>query len=214
MRSLSALCKSKINYFVSKFFLIALGIILSKCSTTTIDLSDHNWQVQRALLEKTSDWQFRGRVSVRYQNESYTPRIQWQQQGDNYRIRLWGTFNAGNTLIIGEPKLVTMERDGDSITANTPEELVLDNLGYELPISYLEFWVRSLPAPGSDAELDFSDQNHLATIKQDGWEIAYLDMRQFDGVTLPRSVEITRALNDIRLRFVGLSWTLNTDENR
>ena len=212
MRSLSALCKSKIKYFVSKLFLLALGIILSKCSTTTIDLSNHNWQDQRALLEKTSDWQLRGRVNVRYQNESYTPRIQWQQQGDNYRIRLWGTFNAGNTLIIGEPKLVTMEHDGDSITANTPEELVLDNLGYELPISFLKFWVRSLPAPGSDTELEFSVQNHLSTIKQDGWEITYLDMRQFGGVILPRRVEITGPRNDIRLRFVGLSWTLNTDE--
>ena len=213
MRSLSALCRSKIKYFVSKFFLLALGIILSKCSTTTIDLSNHNWQGQRALLEKTSDWQLRGRVNVRYQNESYTPRIQWRQQEDNYRIRLWGTFNAGNTLIIGEPKLVTMEHDGDSITANTPEELVLDNLGYELPISYLEFWVRSLPAPGSDAELEFSVLNHLSTIKQDGWKITYLDMRQFDGVILPRRVAITGPRNDIRLSFVGLSWTLNTDGN-
>ena len=213
MRSLSAQCKSKIKYFVSKFFLLALGIILSKCSTTTIDLSNHNWQDQRALLEKTNDWQLRGRVNVRYQSESYTPRIQWQQQGGNYKIRLWGTFNAGNTVIIGEPKLVTMEHDGNSITANTPEELVLDNLGYELPISYLEFWVRSLPVPGSDAELEFNVQNHLSTIKQDGWEIAYLDMRQFDGVILPRRVEITGPRNDIRLRFVGLSWALNTDEN-
>ena len=213
MRSLSELCKSEIRYFVSKFFLLALGIILSKCSTTTIDLSNHNWQGQRVLLEKTSDWQLRGRVNVRYQNESYTPRIQWQQQGDNYRIRLWGTFNAGNTLITGEPKLVTMEHDGDSITANTPEELVLDNLGYELPISYLEFWIRSLPAPGSDAELEFSAQNQLSKIRQDEWEIAYLDMRQFDGVILPRRVEITGPKNDMRLRFVGLSWTLNTDEN-
>ena len=213
MRSLSALYKSKINYFVSKFFLLVLGIILSKCSTTTIDLSGHNWKDQRALLEKTSDWQLRGRVNVRYQNESYTPRIQWQQQGDNYRIRLWGTFNAGNTVIIGEPKIVTMKHDGDSITANTPEELVLDNLGYELPISYLEFWIRSLPAPGSDAELEFSAQNQLSKIRQDEWEIAYLDMRQFDGVILPRRVEITGPKNDMRLRFVGLSWTLKTVEN-
>ena len=213
MRSLSALCRSKIKYFVSKFFLLALGIILSKCSTTTIDLSNHNWQGQRVLLEKTSDWQLRGRVNVRYQNESYTPRIRWQQQGDNYRIRLWGTFNAGNTVIIGEPKLVTMEHDGDNITANTPEELVLDNLGYELPISYLEFWVRSLPAPSSDSELEFSAQNQLSKIRQDGWEIAYFDMRQFDGVILPRRVEITGPKNDMRLRFVGLNWTLNTDEN-
>ena len=213
MRSPFELSKSKIKYFVSNFCLLALGIILAKCSSTTLDQIDHNWQNQRALLEETNDWQLRGRVNVRYQNESYTPRIQWQQQEDNYKIRLWGTFNAGNTVIIGEPKFVTMEHDGEIITAKTPEELVLDNLGYELPISYLEFWVRSLPAPGSDAELIFSDHNQLSILRQDGWEVTYSDMRQFDGVILPRRVEITRATNDIRLRFVGLSWILNTGEN-
>ena len=213
MRSPFKLTKSRLKYFVSKLCLLAMSIILSKCSSTTLDPSTHSWQDQRALLEKTDNWQLRGRVNVRYQDESYTPRIQWQQQEDNYRIRLWGTFNAGNTVIIGEPNFVTMEHDGDSITAKTPEELVLDNLGYELPISYLEFWVRSLPAPGSNAELEFSDQNHLSMLKQDGWEVTYLDMRQFDGAILPRRVEMTRARNDIRLRFVGLSWVLGTGRN-
>ena len=106
-----------------------------------------------------------------------------------------------------------MEHDGDSITAKTPEELVLDNLGYELPISYLEFWVRSLPAPGPESEIEFGEQNQISKLKQDGWEVTYLDMRQFDGVILPRRVEITREKNDIRLRFIGLSWVLNTGKN-
>ena len=213
MRSHLELIKFKTKYFVSKVCLLALSIMLAKCSSTSYDPSNHNWQVQRALLEKTSDWQLRGRVNVRYQNESHTPRIQWQQQEENYRIRLWGTFNAGNTVIIGEPKFVTMEHNGDSITAETPEELVLDNLGYELPISYLEFWVRSLPAPGPEPEIEFSDQNQISKLKQDGWEIKYLNMRQFDGVILPRRVEITRKKNDIQLRFIGLSWILNTGKN-
>ena len=213
MRPHLELTKFKIKYFFSIGCLLALSVILSKCSSASLDPSNHNWQDQRALLEQTSDWQLRGRVNVRYQNESHTPRIQWQQQEENYRIRLWGTFNAGNTLIIGKPKFVIMEHDGESITAKTPEELVLDNLGYELPISYLEFWVRSLPAPGPESEIEFSEQNQISKLKQDGWEVTYLDMRQFDGVILPRRVEITREKNDIRLRFIGLSWVLNTGKN-
>ena len=213
MRSPLEVIKSKIKLLVNEFCILALSIILSKCSSTTLDPINHSWQDQRALLEQTSNWQLRGRVNVRYQNESYTPRIQWQQQEENYRIRLWGTFNAGNTLIIGKPKFVIMEHDGESITAKTPEELVLDNLGYELPISYLEFWVRSLPAPGPESEIEFSEQNQISKLKQDGWEVTYLDMRQFDGVILPRRVEITREKNDIRLRFIGLSWVLNTGKN-
>ena len=192
---------------------VALILGLSNCSNTTRSPSDQSWAEQRTLIEQSSDWQLRGRVNVRYQEESHTPRIQWQQQDDNYRIRLWGTFNVGNTIITGEPNLVTMEHDGKILTATSPEDLILENLGYELPVSYLEFWIRSLPSPNSESELEFNDLNNLSIIKQDGWEVSYPEVRQFSGITLPRRVEITRAANDIRLRFVGLSWIVNSGAN-
>ena len=195
---------------ISLFLLISA---LSNCSTTSLNKNDDNWRQQRTLIEQTTSWQLRGRVNVQYHDESHTPRIQWQQQDDQYRIRLWGTFNAGNTIITGEPNLVTMEHDGEVITARSPESLILENLGYELPVSYLEFWIRSLPSPNSDAELIFNELNHLAGIKQDGWEIDYSDARQFSGITLPRRVEINQAHDDIRLRFIGLNWVLNPGEN-
>ena len=187
---------------------ILLTLMLSNCSIDVFDEVDLSWQEQRALLEQSRNWQLRGRVNVRYQDESHTPRIQWQQQDDNYRIRLWGTFNAGNTIIAGKPNLVTMEHDGKIIKAANPENLILENLGYELPVSHLEFWIRGLPSPDSDSELEFSKSNRLLMIKQDGWEVSYPEVHRFDGLTLPRRVEITRVSNDIQLLFVGLSWML------
>ena len=189
---------------------IFLALVLQNCSNTILSKSDLGWLEQRELIEQSSNWQLRGRVNVRYHDESYTPRIQWQQQDDKYRIRLWGTFNAGNTIITGEPNSVTMEHDGKIVTAKSPEDLILENLGYELPVSYLEFWIRSLPSPKSDSELEFNDLENLSMIKQDGWEVSYPEVRQFDGVTLPRRVEITKTTDDIRLRFVGLSWVVNS----
>ena len=189
---------------------IFLTLILQNCSNTILSQNDLGWLEQKELIEQSNNWQLRGRVNVRYHDESHTPRIQWQQQDDKYRIRLWGTFNTGNTIITGEPNLVTMEHDGRIVTAKSPEDLILENLGYELPVSYLEFWIRSLPSPKSDSELEFNDLENLSMIKQDGWEVSYPEVRQFDGVTLPRRVEITKATDDIRLRFVGLSWVVNS----
>ena len=204
---------SSSRFCPKKIVAVTLILGLSNCSSTTLSTSDQSWTEQRTLIEQSGDWQLRGRVNVRYQDESHTPRIQWQQQDDKYRIRLWGTFNVGNTIIMGEPNLVTMEHDGKILTATSPEDLILENLGYELPVSYLEFWIRSLPSPNSESELEFNNLNNLSVIKQDGWEVSYPEVRQFNGITLPRRVEITRAANDIRLRFVGLSWIVNSGAN-
>ena len=107
---------------------ILLALVLSNCSSNITSFNDQSWTEQRALIEQSDNWQLRGRVNLRYRDESHTPRIQWQQQEDRYRIRLWGTFNAGNTIITGEPNLVNMEHDGKIVTATSPENLILENL--------------------------------------------------------------------------------------
>ena len=190
---------------------LLLAALLSACASVAPPAEENSdWTRQRQQLQQLESWQLRGRVNVRYDNESHTPRIQWQQKDAEYNIRLWGTFNAGNTLISGEPGSVTLESDGEVLTADSPEELILQQLGYELPVSQLNYWIKGLPAPGSEAQLDFNELNQLTTIRQEDWTISLSDMRQYGEVSLPRRVELTRPRNDIRLRFIGLNWT--TDE--
>jgi len=167
-----------------------------------------SWGQLRRQLQSLDNWQLRGRVNIRYQQESHTPRIQWQQQAERYHIRLWGTFNAGNTEIDGSPGQVTMEQDGAVLTASSPEQLILDQLGYELPVSYLEYWIKGIPAPASNADLQFNELNQLASLSQDGWTVEYRDMRQYADLPLPRRVDVSRPGEDVRLRFVGLDWDL------
>lgn len=184
--------------------------LLSACNSIAPPAGENpDWSRLQRQLQALDNWQLRGRVNVRYHNEAHTPRIQWQQQPEQYHIRLWGTFNAGNTEIDGRPGLVTLEQDGEVLTASSPEDLILEQLGYELPVSYLEFWIRGLPAPASDADLIFDEFNQLATLYQDGWEVRYSDMRQYDSLSLPRRVDVSRPRDDVRLRFVGLDWTLD-----
>jgi outer membrane lipoprotein LolB len=189
-------------------------LLVTACSGSAPPaVENSSWVQHRDQLQDLDSWQLRGRVNVRYNNESHTPRIRWMQQNMDYNIRLWGTFNAGNTTIVGRPGYVTMEQGGEVLTASRPEDLILQQLGYELPVSYLEYWIRGLPAPASSADLTFNELNQLAQMVQDGWTIIYTDPRQYGSISLPRRVEVTRPRNDVRLRFVGLNWTLDDPIN-
>jgi len=187
----------------------ALLLILAACQSVAPPAGENpSWLELRNQLQGLESWQLRGRVNVRYYDESHTPRIQWQQNQEQYHIRLWGTFNAGNTEIDGQPGLVTLEQDGEVLMASSPEDLILQQLGYELPVSHLEYWIRGIPAPISEAQLDFNELNQLITLEQDGWSVIYSDMRQYEQLSLPRRVDVSREAGDVRLRFVGLDWTL------
>ena len=187
--------------------LVLLGTFLSTCAIAPPASENSDWSRQRDQLQELDSWELRGRVNVRYDNESHTPRIIWLQQNVDYNIRLWGTFNAGATEIVGRPGFVTMENDGQTLSANSPEDLILEQLGYELPVSQLNYWIKGLPAPDSEAQLLFNELNQLTTIQQADWTINLSDMRQYGALNLPRRVELTRPRNDIRLRFIGLNWT-------
>lgn len=188
--------------------LLLLATWLAACTSIAPPAAENSdWARQRDQLQQMDAWELRGRVNVRYDNESDTPSIHWQQQGDEYRIRLWGTFNAGSTLITGQPGSVTLDNGNEILSASSPEELILQQLGYELPVSQLNYWIKGIPAPDSQPELRFNELNQLTNIVQQDWTVELRDMRQYGALNLPREVVLTRPRNDIRLRFIRLSWT-------
>lgn len=135
------------------------------------------------------------------------------QQSVEYHIRLWGTFNAGSTTVVGRPGFVTLEQGNETLTANSPEDLILQQLGYELPVSNLSFWIKGLPVPDQEFDLDFNELNLLSTLNQDGWTVNYTDYRQYQDLSLPSTIELLRSQEDIRLRFIRLNWTLEDSIN-
>ena len=184
-------------------------LVLQSCVSAPPAASNPNWAALQTQLESLQNWQLRGRVNVRYEGESHTPRIDWQQSREDYSIRLWGTFNVGNTLIQGNENGVTLENDGKTRRAATPEGLILRELGYELPVSSLNYWIKGLPAPSARYDLSFDELNRLSELTQDGWLIRYPDPRQYGALSLPRKIEASHSERDIRLTFVGLNWILD-----
>ncbi|MFT4749049.1 MAG: outer membrane lipoprotein LolB [Pseudohongiellaceae bacterium] len=194
------------------YFTLLLSLLNACSSLAPPAERSSDWVRQRTALQELDSWQLRGRVNVRYNDESDTPSIQWTQQNIEYHIRLWGTFNVGTTVVVGRPGYVTLEQGGDVLTASSPEDLILQQLGYELPVSYLEYWIKGIPAPGSRSDLRFNELNQLIALTQGGWTVSYTDLRQYGNLSLPRRVDVTRNEDDIRLRFFRLNWQLDGSE--
>jgi len=166
-----------------------------------------DWQVRRDLLDSLTLWEFTGRIGVCDDKESHSSRIRWQQRGDHYVINLWGTLNAGATEITGRPGEVILQQEGKMpLTASTAEDLVYEQLGYELPVTQLSYWIKGMPAPGVQSAPSFNAENHLISLEQDGWHVQYLGYTNYATESLPTRIRIEKS--PLRLDFVRLDWTL------
>lgn len=187
--------------------------LLAACQTAPRLQEATAWQIRETQLLALESWQLQGRVNARYQNESHTPRIRWQQRDELYTIRLWGTLNAGATQIEGQPGFVTFEQGGEVRTSSSPEALILEHLGYELPVSQLEYWIKGLPTPNEQHQMELGEFNEIINMKQSGWTMHYEDYRLFGNYSLPRRIEMSRDENNIRLTFLGLNWNVEDQLN-
>jgi outer membrane lipoprotein LolB len=194
---------------LSSTLVLVLSGLLAACNTAPPLSESTDWERREADLRALGTWQLQGRVNARYQDESHTPRIRWQQNERQYTIDLWGTFNAGATKIVGEPGFVTFEQDGEIRNAASPEALILEHLGYELPVSQLNYWIKGLPTPDEEHQMQLGEFNELVSLEQSGWTMLYEDYRLFGTYTLPRRIDMSRDEDNIRLRFIGLNWTID-----
>lgn len=183
--------------------------MLAACATSPrmdAPIND-DWAQRLEVLEALTLWEFSGRIGVRDDRESHSSRIRWQQHGDDYVINLWGTLNAGATEITGEPGRVVLQQEGkDPLMADTPEQLVYEQLGYELPVAKLSYWIKGIPAPGASSETTFDIDNRLISLQQSGWQVEYLGYTNYGTEALPTRIRIQKS--PLRLDFVRLDWTL------
>ncbi|MEX0738753.1 MAG: lipoprotein insertase outer membrane protein LolB [Pseudohongiella sp.] len=188
---------------------VLMSLILAACSSTPrIDAPvNTEWEQRRQVLGAISNWEFIGSLNVRDASDAHSSRIRWQQSGDVYQINLWGTFNVGATRIDGRPGEVQITQQGeDPVFTESPEALLYQELGYELPVTELNYWIKGIPAPGPSSDLEFGETSQLRAFRQIGWQISYMAYTNFGLETLPTRIRIEKA--PLRLDLTRLRWTL------
>lgn len=136
-----------------------------------------------------------GRVAVRYGDEAASGRLTWRHSDAADELLISTPLGQGVAEITRREGVYTLvAANGERYSADDPERLTQQVLGYALPLGGLSDWVQGRPERGVEAATRY-DGDRLAELRQRGWLIDYSggDERP------PKRVRLTRGDLDIRL---------------
>lgn len=167
------------------------------------------WQENKLKLEQIHNWDLRGRIAIRLQKDNSSASLSWQQSEQDYVIRIIGPFGRGTLELEGNREGVTM-RDADNqlLHARDPETLLEDYLGWQVPLTGLNFWIRGLPDPGVEIKtLVLDAQARISELTQADWQISYGRYMQVDELSLPQKLELQN--QQLKVKVFIKQWELS-----
>ncbi|WP_458524945.1 lipoprotein insertase outer membrane protein LolB [Onishia taeanensis] len=176
-------------------FLIALALLAGCASRPPVSTGTAErgpWQEQAPRVEALTDWTLAGKVGLRTAEESTSANLDWRQTPNYYRLLISGPFGAGRSTLEGTAQEVSLTTGEGRVSADSAEALLEQQLGWSLPVSSLDHWVRGLPAPGSAYERETDAQGYPTRLTQAGWTIDYRGWMPAGGLWLPRRLDMQR----------------------
>jgi outer membrane lipoprotein LolB len=199
------------------FFLVCIAAAIAGCSQSG-RLEDKQraqelWVARQQALLDLDSWDVHARAALKLESEVYNIGIHWQRQAETSTILLEAPFGQGVIRIesdaVGKYRLRLP--DGRVFEDSSAEALLEKMIGWSLPISGLEYWIRGLPRPGSDYSHRLDEGGRARSIDQDQWSIGYLDyFARQENLQLPRRVKL---LSDkVTLKLIIERWQQPTSD--
>ena len=154
------------------------------------------WAARQQALAPITNWELRGRIALRSQDEGAQASLHWIREHGRQRINLVGPLGSGQVRL-------TQDADGAELRDNkknvrrapTIRQLLIETTGWNVPFDDMEWWVRGLPAPGVKAEQELDDDGRLKTLAQLGWEVEFLEYDRYGAYELPSRLFARRREN-------------------
>ena len=180
--------------FTIRCGLAAVIVLLAACAqrpqqnTIPENLQAH-WNQHQQQVAELSNWDIMGKLGIRTPAQSNSARINWQQQNQHFDIRVTTLLGQGVATLSGSSGDVYLNIAGrGEFTTHNPEALLLQELGWTLPVGVLNYWVRGIPAPQSQANYQLNEQGLLDTLQQAGWQLQFSRYQQLESHRLPGKI--------------------------
>ena len=140
--------------------------------------------------------------------------MHWVQQGQAFRLRIIAPLGRGTYEITREPDKVTLvDAENRIYSAATPEQLLRDATGWELPISSIEYWVRGILAlDANPSQLSLNDEGLVTDFAVQGWRVSVLDYVGVEDLQMPRKLFMN--YDKAKVRLIISKWEIPVDEGR
>jgi outer membrane lipoprotein LolB len=181
--------------------LLLAALAVASCATSRpqpagVLLDDGARAVAVAALR---DFRFVGRVAVAAGEQGFNATLDWRQRGADTELQLRAPLGFGSARVLyrdGQWQLSTSQ--GHSLAGEAARHALQQQLGFELPLDLLRYWVLGLPLP--EALLP----------EAAAWQIDYPAWREAawkaDRIRMPQ--RLTASREGLRLKLLVEDWQL------
>jgi outer membrane lipoprotein LolB len=121
-------------------------------------------------------------------------------------VALDSPLGAGGVQITADgPSLSVVTSKGDHLDNEAARSELATRLGFDPPIASLRYWVLGVPDPATPAKETLDNQQRLASLQQDGWQVVYDGYMSVGGEWLPARVTLQR--EGVRVRLIVDGWS-------
>jgi outer membrane lipoprotein LolB len=164
-------------------------------------------EAREAQLAPRTHWTISARIAVSDGKDGGSGELEWRQDGARYVFTVHAPVTGKSWKLSGDATHAVLEGvDAQPLTGNDPQRLLLDRLGWDVPLADLGAWIRGLRAPGANAQLQYDAANLPATIDQQGWKVEYRDWFNDRTPPLPRKVFASRGKASVRMAIQSWSF--------
>ena len=163
------------------------------------------WETRRAALQQHDHFDLSGRIAVAAASEGFNAKLRWKQQGAHSNLSLDGPLGVGGVKITADgSSLKVIDSHGKQLDSDAARDEMNAKLGFEPPLASLRYWVLGVPDPARPADEVLDEQQRLASLRQDGWQIDYADYATVAGQWRPSKLTLKR--DDVRVRLLVDGW--------
>lgn len=159
------------------------------------------WAYRKTQLNSIRNFRVNGNLAVhatsgRGLNTSFS----WEQINTSYQLSFFGPLGIQSAVLNGNPNHVTLITRQQTYHAQSPERLLYDQLGLNLPVSQFYYWLRGLPAPQSRFTFNLDAYNHIMQLRQSGWHVVYQHFTNVGKIDLPDRIRLSNDQWQVRIR--------------
>ena len=144
--------------------------------------------IKTPLPQRSGDFELLGRVAVNSSQQKFSGGLRWTH--GTSQDELWFLTPLGSAVahLVRDEQGVTLKTEDETYCADDVEGLTRQVLGWRLPLTGLESWVRGVAVPGVPAAVERDAAGRIVRVRQDDWEISYL---RYDEDGLPGKLKVT-----------------------
>lgn len=117
-----------------------------------------------------TDFNISGRFSIKNKEKNYYGNLTWSRTGNNEALDFNSPIGQTFARIVIESNNVTLTTNKDTYTGDDLDNMMIEELGFTLPLNYLHYWIQGVEFPN---ELITETLNN--GFIQLGWRVEYLE---------------------------------------